>query len=101
MITQERLRELLTYDPETGIFRWKKERNHYVKAGKIAGFKHIVHGYMHIKIDYVLYRSHALAWLYVTGEFPVYPHIQIDHRNSKRDDNRFENLRKATHAQNA
>jgi hypothetical protein len=43
------------------------------------------------------YLAHRLAWLYVTGSWPV---LEIDHKNRVRNDNRFGNLRPATHMQN-
>ena len=64
MITQERLKQLLCYDPETGLFTWlQKSSLHSVKKpGDIAGCKHIC-GYWHIRIDNKLYLAHRLAWL--------------------------------------
>lgn len=88
MVTWARLNELLTYDPVTGLFKWRVTRGS-VKAGKSAGSPQGL-GYLQIRIDRKLYLSHRLAWLYMTGE---YPELEIDHMNSNRSDNRFENLR--------
>jgi hypothetical protein len=94
MITQERLKDLLNYDPETGIFMWKVRR-HGVTLGSVAGCTD--EGYIRIKIDGRLYAAHRLAWLYVNGSLPEFT---IDHINRVRSDNRIANLRSATNAEN-
>lgn len=95
MITQKRLKELLHYDPETGLFTWKVSRGG-VKAGSITGC-YGCHGYLRISIDGKRYLSHRLAFLYIDGAFPP---EQVDHINEVKDDNRWCNLRHATHGQN-
>lgn len=96
MVTQERLKELLDYDPGTGIFTWRVSCG-TAKAGSVAGTVR-PDGYVAIQIDRKPYLAHRLAWLYVHGEFPT---DQIDHVNRVRTDNRIENLRLATNAENA
>ena len=93
--TQERLKELLHYDPETGIFTNLTQRGK-VKKGAVAGSKYS-NGYIYIEIDYKRHRAHRLAWLYVYGKFSV---NQIDHINEIKDDNRLVNLRLATNLEN-
>ncbi|WP_177333758.1 HNH endonuclease signature motif containing protein [Pseudomonas sp. NBRC 111127] len=95
MLTHERLREQLSYDPETGEFRWAV-RKQKVKLGSIAG-KVKKAGYVEIRIDLVSYQAHRLAWLYMTGKWPQ---GDIDHINRNPGDNRFENLREASRSQN-
>ncbi len=93
----ERLQEILHYDPETGIFKWKVPRcKRKIKSGEIAGCID-KNGYHKIKINQTLYASHRLAWLYMAGAWPA---MDIDHINGTRSDNRFVNLRQATNSEN-
>lgn len=94
MVTLDRFKELLTYDPLTGLFHWIVKRNGVIK-NKPAGS--IVKGYIHIMIDSKAYKAHRLAWFYMTGEWPI---DQIDHINTIKTDNRFENLRQADNSKN-
>ena len=94
VLTAERLHELLSYDLETGIFKWKRQRS--VPPGKKAGCPSD-NGYIQIKVDSRRRQAHRLAWLYVHGRWPA---DQIDHINGVRDDNRIANLREANHAEN-
>lgn len=87
-LTQARLKELLHYNPETGVFTWLS--HHWRRSiGKSAGTKTAT-GYIQIDINRKPFYAHRLAWLYVYGEFPKY---HIDHINIVRDDNRLANLR--------
>ncbi len=91
-ISAARLREVLSYDPETGRFTRKIDsRRGRAKAGDIAGSIECT-GYAAIWVDGVKYLAHRLAWLYVTGEWPA---DLIDHINGFRADNRIGNLRQA------
>lgn len=94
MITQETLRQLFLYCPETGIFTNRIRRSN-ATAGEVAGTTDSS-GYLVIRIDYKLYRAHRLAHLYMTGSLPDY----VDHKNMVRSDNRWCNLRAATNSQN-
>ena len=91
-LTQDELKSLLAYDPETGVFTRLTGR----RAGRMTGTTRS-YGYAKITISTKMYSAHRLAWLYVHGYFPV---CQIDHINHIRDDNRIANLRLATSAQN-
>lgn len=95
MISQKRLKEVLSYDPETGIFIWVLKRKG-VKVGEECG-RLSVYGYREICIDYVLYRANRLAFLYMNGYLPK---IDVDHINRIKSDNSFDNLREATRSQN-
>jgi len=97
MITQSELKELLEYNPDTGLFTWiKSNGNRRLKAGDAAGTKMKV-GYVRITIQGKNYLAHRLAYLYMTGNFPK---NGIDHINHIKDDNRWSNLRDATNSQN-
>lgn len=95
MFTQSHLKELLHYDPETGVFTWAVSRSG-VRIGDVAGCLKR-NGYRYIGVDGRDYLAHRLAWLYMTG---LWPADQIDHINGVKDDNRLVNLREATHLQN-
>lgn len=91
-LTLDRLRELLDYDPATGVFTWKAKhvsRSNRMKIGQPAGCLG-VQGYIVVGVAGHTYRAHRLAWFYVHGEWP---RRVIDHRNGNRADNRIENLR--------
>lgn len=94
LITVQRLRELLTYDPETGVFTWRVQRSQ-CRAGQPAGT--LTYGYLHIRVEGRIYSAHRLAWLYVTGDWP---RAFVDHINRDRSDNRWTNLREANKSQN-
>ncbi len=91
MLTAVHLREILDYDPKTGIFKWKQS-GPGKRPDRIAGTLESK-GYIRIMIDGKLYRAHRLAWLYMTGEWPK---EEIDHVHGNRADNRWSELREAT-----
>jgi len=95
MLTQERLKELLSYDENTGLFIRKIKLSRW-QAGSIAGSKQNK-GYIQIMIDGENYLAHRLAWLYVYGEWPK---NQIDHINRIKTDNKIKNLRDVTNSTN-
>lgn len=93
-LTAERLRELLHYDPETGVFT----RRTGGWRGKAAGNVRPPHGYRYIHVAGRQYRAARLAWLYMTGSWPV---KQIDHRDRNRLNDAWQNLRQCTNAENS
>ena len=95
-LTQDRLRELLHYDPLSGVFTHRVTRGGRAQVGTVAGSR-VTSGHVQIKVDRRGYLAHRLAFLYMTGEWPA---AEVDHINRVRDDNRWDNLRPATHAQN-
>jgi len=95
-LTQDRLKELLDYNPETGVFTRKVTVSAKAKAGDIAGCPNW-NGYLRIRVDGKDYSAHRLAFLYMTGSLPP---ANVDHTNHVRNDNRWINLRTATTKQN-
>lgn len=95
-LTAERLREVLHYCPETGIFMRKVSTTNRVKVGDVAGSPN-QKGYINIMVDGRLYPAHRLVWLHEHGRWPD---AQIDHINGVKTDNRIANLREATNGQN-
>jgi len=97
ILTQNRLKELLEYNPETGLFIRKKTTASNAQVGNIAGFLNKHTGYKSIHIDGKEYYCHRLAFLYMNG---FLPEKQVDHINRIKDDNRWINLRNATSTEN-
>lgn len=89
-VSHQRLLELLSYDPETGIFVWLKTNTNIVPAGTTASIGLNADGYRFLKIDKKSYSQGRLAWFYVHGKWPI---GVIDHMNGVRSDNRLSNLR--------
>ena len=99
--TRAEVLRLLSYDPDTGIFTWlpraPKPRDSFNKVFAHTEAGTIVLGYVRIAFGGMIHSAHRLAWLIMTGEWPD---GEIDHKNTIKNDNRWGNLRKATHAQN-
>ena len=93
-ITQKRLKELVSYDPDTGRFTLLIASARR-PVGTVFTVKYPNH-YIKISLDGRAYEAHRLAWFYVHG---VFPH-RIDHKDRVRTNNKIENLRPATYSQN-
>ena len=93
-LTAERLRELVHYDPDTGIFTRKTDRGGFAVGSAMGCVSH--RGYSKICIDKRRYYAHRLAWLYMHGETPKV----VDHINGNTSDNRLTNLRNVDQAGN-
>lgn len=97
-LTHAQLREILSYDPETGWFTWLVSNSQFV--GRIAGHRHdpgTGQAYWLIKIDRVQHKAHRLAWFYMTGKWPE---ALIDHRDCDGLNNVWANLREADSSTN-
>ena len=92
----EEVRELINYDPATGLLTWKQNRGK-VKAGDRIGHK-IPNGYMAFGFNYTQLYCHRVAYYLHYGVDPG--EFQVDHENQNRSDNRIENLRLVTQTQN-
>ena len=88
-LTQGRLKELVHYDKLTGIFTRLVATCNRVKKGDTAGSSN-KNGYLYFSVESRRQYNHRLAFLYVEGYFPEH---HVDHKNGKRDDNRWSNLR--------
>lgn len=98
-LTQETLKSLLHYNPDTGRFTWlaKTSSRSRVEIGGVAGCVDTIHGYRRIMINGKSYLAHRLAWFYMTGSWPE---SEIDHKNHLRHENQWDNLREVTHKKN-
>jgi hypothetical protein len=112
--TADFVRQILDYNPETGVFRWKartpemfrdtpkRSKEHACAnwnsryAGELAG-GHAHNGYVSIAINNRKYYAHRLAWFYMKGEWPI---NSVDHADMGTSNNAFANLREATQSQN-
>src|ERR1700749_3983259 len=95
MLTQDILKELLHYDPETGVWTNLVRRGN-CSAGSRAGTVKD-NGYRQIRILGKIYLEQRLAFLYMLGRWPE---PEAEHKDRQRTNNRWLNLREATHSQN-
>jgi len=95
VITQKRLKEILNYEPESGIFTWltNSPRGRIGEQAGSVGDRN----YVWIRINRHPYRAHRLAWLYIHGKFPS---MQIDHIDGDPTNNKINNLREVDHKDN-
>jgi hypothetical protein len=91
-LTQERLKELLDYNPDTGVFTRKVRQSGNAKEGAIAGSN--TTGYIRIGVDGPEYAAHRLAFLWMEGYFPE---NEVDHIDRNPSNNRWNNLREVSH----
>lgn len=94
-LTANEVREYFSYDPLTGIVTIIKQRGTAL-PGDIAGFIG-GQGYREVKVHGVKYSMGRIIWLWMTGDWPD---DEVDHKNTKRDDDRWENLRDSNRSQN-
>lgn len=101
ILTAERLREVLDYDPETGVFTRKvrlAQRHHVGDRADFIVTGGGLKGYYRVSLFSKRYLAHRLAWLYVHGHWPE---NEIDHRDGDPSNNRIGNLRDVATAINA
>lgn len=91
------IKDLITYNPNTGQFYNLVDRNSRSRKGDILGSVSKYNGYTVLRFNNKIYRAHRLAWFFMTGSFPE---NDLDHINGDRSDNRFSNLREATRKEN-
>ena len=92
MLTKQKLKKLIIYEPNSGIIRWRESgsgrtRNLY------CGWYDKIHGYHKIEINSISYQAHRLAFLYMKGYLPE---NQVDHKDRNRENNKWDNLREVS-----
>jgi hypothetical protein len=107
-LTAAYVRSILHYDPETGVFTWRERPREHFKTKRAhsvwnARYAHKVSGcldnlcYWNIRINGRAHKSHRLAWLWMTGEWPK---ADIDHIGGDPLNNSWNNLRDAARSEN-
>ncbi len=99
-LTIERLKEVLLYEPLTGLFYWRvlpHKSASNIKVGDVAGSIENT-GYIRVWIDGRRYQGHRLAWFYTYGVWPI---DRLDHRDRVKSHNWIKNLREADDTQNS
>jgi len=92
MLTQENLKKLFDYAPDTGYFTRLVKVNYNTDIGDIAGSINDA-GYLQIRIDGRIYLCHRLVWLFIYGYFPE---NSLDHIDRDKTNNRLNNLREVS-----
>lgn len=96
MLTQARIKELVTYDPNTGEFTRNIRISNKINIGDKAGWLS-KEGYIRLRLEGKSYSAHRVAWFYMIGEWPKH---EIDHIDTIKTNNKWNNLREATHQEN-
>ena len=96
-ITQSQLKELLSYDSDTGRFTWLKPGRGIVVGRRTNEASNCNNGYVAVGLHGKKIYAHRLVWFYVNGEWPL---VSIDHINQNKTDNRITNLRMTNKSEN-
>ena len=101
MITQQQLKEVLHYCPETGVFTWLFSRGGAARKGAEAGYAHrntrTGKSYRELSVFGHKYLAHRLSFLYMIGDFPE---DQVDHEDGNGLNNVWSNLQAVTCSEN-
>jgi hypothetical protein len=99
-LTAERVRELFTYDPDTGVlaYRVAAGRCGRYPAGTPAGWVDTSNGYAYVQIGKTKYKLHRVIWLHYYGKWPD---NDVDHRDLNKINNSIRNLRSVTDFENS
>jgi hypothetical protein len=89
------IRQTFDYDSATGLLTWKVSRGRVSKGSEAGTLGQ--HGYVTLQVNGKRLRAHRAIWAHVYG---VWPSLEIDHKDGNRANNRIENLREATSAEN-
>lgn len=95
-LTPDEISQVLTYDPKSGLFFWKRRLSSRRSVGSEAGTTNGL-GYRWITIRGRTYAAHRLAWVLMTGTDPL---GDIDHKDGNPTNNAWGNLRECSHAEN-
>ena len=113
ILTQDIVRELLDYDPESGKLTWKLRSSHWFKEERNKNIFNKIHagkcperislgvdGYPRIRIGVLgnYYSASRVIWLWMTGEWPT---GIIDHIDKEPTNNKWDNLRQVDSLGNA
>jgi len=99
MLTAKEARRLFLYNKKTGSLIWKIRPSNAIQSGTIAGSLHSngTKNYLKVCVNGRRIKAHRVIWLFVTGAWPEH---EVDHENGDGTDNRWKNLRQATHLEN-
>lgn len=95
-LTQEALKAVLHYDPETGVFTRRVRTSNFIRVGDVAGTR-MPWGHLKLSVSGMEFLAHRLAILYMTGRMPT---KAVDHIDGDPANNRFANLREVTDSVN-
>lgn len=92
-ISVDRIKEVLSYDPKTGDFRWRISTSKKIKPGDLAGSAAKVASgvarYAYVRVDGKDITAARLAWVITHGAWPV---SRLGFRNGDPSDIRISNI---------